>query len=207
VLTLPFLQELEKELERPIIGEVEFDDLRWAAFAVEPDDLETLYVGLRHLGVARLKGLSPQELVEAVVWEQPPADTRQTRSEQPLIELLRQLGQRQVDSGEEPVEEHIPEELLVVTYRQPEGGRQWIFGEYRHADDVILHAIQISIQAPDGESDEPIETWLFRNRLELVRLYEGLRRSTPGQSTPLEVLRNLEDYTACFLAAPYRSPD
>ncbi len=207
VLTLPFLQELEKELERPIIGEVEFDDLRWAGFAVEPDDSETLYVGLRHLGVARLKGLSPQELVEAVVWEQPPTGTRQTSSEQPLIELLRQLGQRQADAREEPVEEHIPEELLVVTYRQPEGGRQWIFGEYRHADDVVLHAIQIPIQAPDAESDEPIETWLFRNRLELVRLYEGLRRSTPGQSTPLEVLRNLKGYTACFLGAPHRSPD
>jgi len=207
VLTLPFLQELERELETPIISEVDFDDLTWAAFAVEPEDPGTPYVGLRYLGVARLKGLSPQELVEAVVWEQPPPSARSSPLEQPLIELLRQLGQRQVAAAEEPAEEHIPEELLVVTYRQPAGGRQWVFGEYRHADDVVLHAIKIPIQAPDGESEEPIETWLFRNRLELVRLYEGLRRSTPGQSTPLEVLRNLEDYSACFLAAPHRSPD
>jgi hypothetical protein len=208
VLTLPFLHELGKELETPIIGDVEFDDLRWAAFAVEPDESDTLYVGLRHLGVARLKGLSPQELVEAVVWEEPPPNARPTESRQPLIELLRQLSQRQDDADAgEPLEGQIPEDLLVVSYRQPAGGRQWIFGEYRYADDVVLHAIQVPIQAPDGESEESIETWLFRNRLELVRLYEGLRRSTPGQSTPLEVLRNFEDYTACFLAAPHRSPD
>jgi hypothetical protein len=207
VLTVPFLKELGKELETPVIGEVEFDDLLWAAFAVEPDNTDTLYVGLRHLGVARLKGLSPQELVEAVVWEEPPPNALPAASGQPLMELLRQLSQRQDDDIGEPLEEPIPEDLLVVSYRQPAGGRQWIFGEYRHADDVVLHAIQVPIQAPDGESEESIETWLFRNRLELVRLYDGLRRSTPGQSTPLEVLRNFEDYTACFLAAPHRSPD
>lgn len=207
VLTLPFLRELDKELETPIVGEVDFDDLRWAAFAVEPDHPDTLYVGLRHLGVARLKGLSPQELVEAVVWQEPPPNARPTPSEQPLIELLRQLSQRQDDDIGEPIGGQIPEDLLVVSYRQPAGRRQWIFGEYRHADDVVLHAVQVPIQAPEGESEESIESWLFRNRLELVRLYEGLRRSTPGQSTPLEVLRHFDDYSACFLAAPHRSPD
>jgi hypothetical protein len=121
--------------------------------------------------------------------------------------LLRQLSQRSDDDTGAPVEEQIPQDLLVVSYRQPAGDRQWIFGEYRYADDVVLHAIQVPIQAPDGDSEESIETWLFRNRQELARLYDGLRRSTPGQSTPLEVLRNFEDYTACFLAAPHRSPE
>jgi len=62
------------------------------------------------------------------------------------------------------------------------------------------------MRTPELGPDEPLETWLFRNRFELSQLYEGIRRETPGSATPLAGLRQLNGYTACFLAAPHRAP-
>jgi hypothetical protein len=160
---------------------------------------------MRYLGVARLKGLSPQELVEAVVWEDLPGDPRPIEKGISLIELLRQLSQAAYEQDDETISEQIPEELLVASFLPPDGNRKWIFGHYRSLDDVVLHAIQVPIQAPDGDSEEALETWLFKNRLELAHLYQDLRRSTPGQSTPLSTLRGLRGFLACFLAAPHRA--
>jgi hypothetical protein len=206
VLTLPFLTELEKEMDTSSYGIVDFDDLAWAAFPVEPRKPDSLYVGVRYLGVARLKGLSPQELAEAFVWEEPPAQLRPDASREPLIDLLRRLTVIETDDVEDSDEEEIGEDLVVVTYLLREGERKWVFGEYRHSDDVVLHAIQVPIQTPELDPDEPMEMWLFRNRFELARLYDGIRREASGQSTPLSALRDLDGYLACFLAAPHRSP-
>jgi hypothetical protein len=205
VLTVPFLVELEKEIDAVGYGIIEYDDLQWAVFPLEPSDPHSLHVGLRLLGVARLKGLSPQELVEAIVWEELPQKPRLDRSREPLIDLLRRLNLgTEEDDG--PPEEEIPEDLIVVTYLHEGTGRKWIFGEYRHADDVILHAVQVPIRTPELDADQPLETWLFRNRFELARLYDGIRRETPGMSTPLSALRDHHGYLACFLAAPHRAP-
>jgi hypothetical protein len=203
VSTLAFLEELDRELDTPNVGVIDYDGLNWAVLAIDPGDPATLHVGLRYLGVARLKGLSPQELFEVVVWEDLPDNPRPVKVTESLIELLRQLSQQQNGQEDETPQEQIPEELLVVSYLLPNGDRSWIFGEYRHLDDVVLHAVQVPIHAPEGDS---LETWLFRNRLELTHMYQDLRRSDRGQSTPLSALRNLKGYLACFLAAPHRSP-
>jgi hypothetical protein len=206
ILTLPYLAELEKELEIASVGVLHDDGLDWAVLRADPGDPDSLQVGLRLLGVARLKGLTPQELVEAVVWEELPGTPRVEPLRGPLIDLLHQLDHTDQSKTETVTEGEISQELLVVCYLHNDGARRWIFGEYRHADDVVLHAIQVPLQTPQLGADEPLETWLFRNRFELARLYEGIRRETSGMATPLEALRNREGYQACFLAAPHRAP-
>ncbi len=206
VLTLAFLQELEKELDPGTCGIVRFDDLDWLTFPVDPRDPAVLHVGVRYLGVARLKGLSPQELIEAVAWEEPPSRPRPHRIGEPLVDLLRRLHQGDQEPPEDASENEVAEDLLVVSYLRDDGTRTWVFGEYRPADDVLLHAVQVPIQTPDFDDDTPLEMWLFRNRFELARLYEGIRREQSGAATPLASLRGLRGSMACFLAAPHRAP-
>ncbi len=93
----------------------------------------------------------------------------------------------------------------MITYLLEDGTRKWIFGEYRDTDDVLLHAIRVPIQTPELKPGEPMEMWLFRNRFELARIYESLRRESAGMATPLATLRSRPGYLACFLAAPHRA--
>jgi hypothetical protein len=208
VLTTAFLTELERDVEGTPVGILAFDGVEWAVFGLEPQNPDTLYVGIRLLGVARLKGLAPQELVEAVVWEQLPAKPRPKGTARDLVQLLRHLDTAEIDGAREADEPDvaIPEDLLVVTYLQDGQRRDWVFGEYRHSDDMVLHAVEIPIETPELGKDEPLETWLFRHRHELVQLYDGIRRQTAGMSRPLASLRHHAGFMACFLAAPHRAP-
>jgi hypothetical protein len=168
---------------------------------------DTLYVGLRYLGVARLKGLPPQELAEAVVLTELPEEHEDVPYRRPLVSLLRRLTQAEPSSvaGGAATEGSIETNLLVITYVIEDGTRKWIFGAYRDSDDVLLHAIQVPIQTPELKPGEPMEMWLFRNRFELARIYESLRRESAGIATPLVTLRSRPGYLACFLAAPHRA--
>jgi hypothetical protein len=208
VLTTAFLAELERDIEGAQVGALTFDDVEWAVFALEPNNTDTLFVGLRLLGVARLKGLAPEELVEAMVWEELPGKPRPMGTARDMLQLLRRLDTDEPNSSVQPddVAAPIPEDLLVVTYLDDGERRDWIFGEYRHADDMVLHSVEIPIETPELGKDEPLETWLFRNRHELAKIYEGIRRSTPGASKPLASLRRHHGFMACFLAAPHRAP-
>jgi hypothetical protein len=206
VLTMAFLQELEKEMDFSSFGVLEYDDIRWIVFPIDHRNPSSLFAGLRHLGVARLKGLSPQELVEATVWEELPMKPRTVGSREPLIDLVRRLAQSDIAEVEPEPEEQISEDLVVVSYFDEAGQRAWIFGDYRHSDDVMLHAIRLPIQTPELDADEPVETWLFEHRMELATLYEGIRRETSGLSTPLSGLRSKDGFVGCFLAAPHKAP-
>ena len=124
-----------------------------------------------------------------------------------MIDLLRRLT-HSVEAPQEPAAsgiETIATNLLVITYLLEDGRRKWIFGEYRDSDDVLLHAIQVPIQTPELKAGEPMEMWLFRNRFELTRIYESLRRESAGMPTPLVTLRSRPGYLACFLASPHRA--
>ena len=185
------------------------DQFKWVLVPIDPELPDSLWVGIRYLGVARLKGLPPQELAEAVVWKTLPPDAERVPVERPFIGLLRRLNQEhspvRTGGAPPPKDGAIPENLLAITYLLEDGTRKWIFGEYRDTDDVILHAIQTPIQTPELKQGEPMEMWLFRNRFELARVYDGLRRETPGISTPLSILRTRPGYLACFLVAPHRA--
>jgi hypothetical protein len=208
VVTLPFLEQLESELEIATLGVVEMGGHQWALFPLDPGLPDTLHVGIRHLGVTRLKGLQPLELAEAAVWRELPVAAAETPLELPLIELLRRLSQSDEPQLEatETAGATIASDLVVLTYLQDDGGRKWVFGEYRDSDDVLVHAIQVPIQTPTLEPGEAMEMWLFRNRFELAKVYDDMRRATPGMATPLSTLRHRPSYLACFLAAPHRAP-
>ena len=202
VLTAPFLEELENELpDAP--KRVEFDGLSWLAWRLE-DGETPLRVGFRYLGVPHLKGLPPQELVEATVWEDPPAEGGEWPIGHGLLRALRSLAIGGDEAPERAAPE-LPEELVVVSYLDGQN-RTWIFGTYRHEDDMLLNALEISLKPPDLRSGEPLEMWLFRNRFDLFRLYEGLRREMSGASVPMNALRRRDGYVGCFLAAPHRAP-
>ncbi len=210
VLTAAFLEELDKDLEGVPVGVIEFDGIDWATFPLDDKDPDTIHVGLRLLGVARLKGLSPQELVEAVVWEELPSKPRSVGVVRNLLQTLRRVATTPSEDdgceGAEEPETDIPEDLVVVTYEREKTHREWVFGMYRDSDDVVLNAVHLPIQTPELGHDEALETWLFRNRHELARLYEGIRRNTAGAPTPLSSLRGFDGFLACFLAAPHRAP-
>jgi hypothetical protein len=207
VVALPFIEELELEMEMPKLSVVTFDRLRWVLFPVDPGLPETLFVGLRYLGVARLKGLPPQELAEAVVWTELPDEREEIPFTRPLVGHLRRVAQSDQPERDEAAtaSENIETNLLVVTYTLEDGDRTWIFGEYRDSDDMLLHAIKVPIQTPELKPGEPTEMWLFRNRFELARIYESIRRESAGIATPLVTLRNRPGFLACFLAAPHRA--
>jgi hypothetical protein len=208
VVALPFIEELELEMRIAQLSVVTFDRLRWVLFPVDPDLPDSLHVGLRYLGVARLKGLPPQELAEAVVWTELPDEREEIPFKRPLVGHLRRLAQSDHAGDEEELpatSDNIENNLLVVTYTLEDGDRTWIFGEYRDSDDMMLHAIKVPIQTPELRPGEPTEMWLFRNRFELARIYEGIRRESAGIATPLVTLRNRPGFLACFLAAPHRA--
>ncbi|MCP4896804.1 MAG: hypothetical protein GY906_07480 [bacterium] len=207
VLSLPFVEELAQDLEGEKRTELDADGARWILFPVDPKDDQGPYYGLRYLGVARLKGLAPMELVEATAWEARPTGAEDCESAEPLLTLLRRLV---VDGGQitapEEDETPIPPDLVAVTFLDEAKRRCWLFGYYRAGDDVLLHSIQAPIRATDIDRGQSLEVWLLQNRSGLVKLYEGLRRETSGQTVPLHSLRHHSRFEGCYLSAPHRAP-
>ena len=208
VLTLDFLEHLEQELKVQSFTEVSEHGVRWLLFPLDPDRPGPFQVGLRYLGVARLKGLTPMELVEAAVWTEIPAEAQVISEGSSLLALLRRLGQGPDESPniDGSVPPTIDEDLVVLTYLEADGTRSWVFGCHRASDDVLLQAIQMPMQIPTLTDDEPVETWLFRNRFELERLYLGVRRTDGGTTMPVSPLRKRNGYVGCFLSAPHKAP-
>jgi len=207
VLTVAFVEALGKELGSCTLWEGEVDGLRWLILNVDPGGREMLPVGLRMLGVARLKGLEPVELVEALPWPRTGAPPRRLEQSFELTDALRRVGGSE-SLDPDPLnlaeEQMISEDLVVVSFRDTTGIQRWILGEYRSADDVIVHGLHIPLVVPSEEG--PIEMWLFRSRFDLAGMYEVLRRETSGVSRPMSEMRNQPNFHAWFLAAPHRSP-
>lgn len=208
VLTLEFVRHLDRELDLPSITEVSDHGVRWLLFPLEPDRPGPFQIGLRLLGVGRFKGLAPIELVEAAVWTEIPAEARVVSDGVSLVDALRRLGQPgQEQSGNDDVDQHlIDEDLVVLSFLDSAGERRWIFGRHRPSDDVLLKAVEMPMQIPGLSEEEPLETWLFRNRYELERLYLGIQRTDGGTTIPVGPLRTRAGYVGCFLAAPYKAP-
>jgi hypothetical protein len=209
VVALPFLEELALELEIDHLAIFDNAGLKWLLLPIDCGLPDTLYVGLRYVGVARLKGLPPQELAEAAVWRQLPRDLERIPYQRSLVGPLRHFAQGDAADTEAArgsmARSAVDDKLMVVTYLMGDGGRRWVFGEYRASDDVLLHAMKVPLTTPELKAGEPMEMWLFRNRTELARVYDGLRRGNPGTATPLSTFRGRPGYLACFLAAPHRA--
>jgi hypothetical protein len=207
VLTIAFVEALGVELGSCPLWEGKADGLRWLILNIDPGGREMLPVGLRMLGVARLKGLEPVELVEALPWPRTGPPPHRLEQSFELVDALRRMG------GAEPLNvdglgvsevQTVPDDLVVVSFLERTGIRRWILGEYRDADDVIVHGLHVPLVVPSDEG--PIEMWLFQSRFDLAGMYEVLRREASGVSRPMSEMRNQPDFHVWFLAAPHRSP-
>lgn len=207
VLTVAFLEALGRELGACPLWEGEADGLRWLVLNIDPAGRDMVSVGLRLLGVARLKGLEPVELVEVLPWPREGTPLRQLKQPVDLVNALRRVGgpgSLDDDGAELSEARTISEDLVVVSFTEPTGMRRWVLGEYRTSDDVIIHAIHVPLTVPAETG--PIEMWLFRSRFDLAGMYEVLRRESSGVARPMSQMREQPDFHAWFLAAPHRSP-
>ncbi|MCD4750091.1 MAG: hypothetical protein K8R59_12025 [Thermoanaerobaculales bacterium] len=210
VLTVPFLQALDKELGTGPRWVGDYDGHRWLVLKLEALPSSSLPVGLRMLGVARLKGLAPMELVEVVRWPNSGMAPRSCESGSSLLEDMRRLagpiGFAGSADGADTEEAEVPEDFIVVCFREPGGNKRWILGQYREGDDMVLHAVHVPLTMPEDDPETPVEMWLFQNRSDLSTMYQALLRESSGVASPMSSLRNQPEFRAWFLAAPHRSP-
>lgn len=207
VLTLPFVASLEKELDELLVVEGNFDGCRWLVVELDPDRAGPVTVGLRIIGMARLKGLPLLELVEAIPWGVEYGEVQPASSRAGLIAKLRQLsspGNHRKDDRAHH-EESIPEDLVVIRFQTPSGDDRWIIGQHREADDMVLHGLTMRLSVPQTTDEKPVELWLFQNRHELAKMYSVLRRDSSGVATPMAQLREQPGFQAWILAAPHRA--
>ena len=209
VLTWEFVEQLEAELDAPSFEQLTEHDVTWLLLPLDPTRPGSWLVGLRALGVARLKGLDPIGLAEAAVWTERPDGAigfAGTGSLTAALRFLQQSGAAPQPEIEPDTDATIDADLVVLTYLDRHDTRRWIFGRHRASDDVLLKAVQMPMQLPSSSADEALETWLFRNRFELEQLYHSVYGTDGGSTIPVGPLRRRNGYVACFLAAPYKAP-
>ena len=209
VATEAFLRDLEAEWAGLPLGEAEAYGIRWLVLPCDVARLDGPWVGLRALGTARLKGLEPTPLAELVVFDQVPEGLATLPEGTPLWRTLRRLAGEVVEEEESPgniAEDEIDPRLCIVAALEDAVTRAWYIGQYDEELDALVSAFRVPLNPVDLRDGEPFESWLFRRRGELAKLYQGLRRDSNGVSVALEHLRAREGYLACLLVAPHRSP-
>lgn len=206
VVTLAFIKALAQELDECAIWEGSLDEMRWLVINAVPGGDTPVAVGLRMLGVARLKGLAPVELVEAIAWPETNSNLKRYKGPLDLVESLRRVGgHRPMDDEAEAADvPEIPDDVVVISFEDASGVQRWIIGSYRTADDVVVHALSIPLVVPDDAGST--EMWLFKSRFELSEMYQVLQRESSGVSQPMSQLREQRRFQAWFLAAPHRAP-
>lgn len=202
VLTEAFLRELELEWTNLRVGQAQVWGVSWLVVMLDPANGP--WAGLRYLGVARLKGLEPLPLYELVSWEEAPPGLDMLPPGTSLVSSLRSLAQ--VGENFVGVPEELDPHLCVASALEEEGRRAWYLGLWLEETDALHSAFRVPLVPAELGKDEPIEAWLFRQREELAKLYQALRRRSSGATLPLEQLRHRDGYIACLLTAPHRSP-
>ena len=219
VATEAFLRDLEAEWSGQI-GHVERWGLRWVMMPVDRDRPAGPWVGLRALGTARLKGLTQTPVAEMAVFDEPPAGLATLPEGTSLLIALQEFAAgangrsgTTTAAAAAPTSEDIDPHLCVISVLDGGRGigngcapRHWFIGLYREEDDTLVNAYQVALNPVDVQDGEPFEAWLFRQRHELARLYQGLLRETTSQRFALEPLRASDGYLTCLLVAPHRSP-
>lgn len=205
VVTEGFLRELELEWTNPRLGQLEAWGLPWLVVLANPEGAGP-WAGLRFLGVAHPKGLEPSPLYEMVAWGEAPPGLTMLPPGTPLLSTLRSLSGHLAPASTTNAPAELDPRLCVASTLEDDGRRAWYLGLWQEETDALHAAFRLP-RVPSGLQDgEPYEAWLFRNREELAKLYQALRRKSAGAMLPLNELRHREGYFACLLVAPQRSP-
>lgn len=206
VLTEAFLREMELEWSDLRVGQAQVWGMPWLVVMLDPTNPDGPWAGLRYLGVARLKGLEPLPLYELVSWETAPPGLSMLPPGTSLVSTLRSLAQVEGDRYFVGVPAEPDPRLCVASALEEEGRRAWYLGLWQEDTDALHNAFRVPLVPAERAQDEPIEAWLFRQRAELAKLYQALRRKSSGATLPLDGLRHRDGYIACLLTAPHRSP-
>jgi len=206
VATEAFVRELEREWSDVRVGQVQAWGLPWLALPVEAAGNEGPWAGLRFLGVAHLKGLEPVPLYELAAWERAPQGLRMLPAGTPLVSTLRTLAQPVAAVQPAKLSEELEPRLCVASALEEDGKRAWYLGLWVEELDALASAFRVPLEVGQWPPGEPLEAWLFRQREELAKLYQALRRKSSGATLPLDQLRQRPGYLACLLNAPQRSP-
>ena len=205
MLTEAFVRDLEVELGPQQLFTTHAHNARWVVLPpLEPAGGQP-WVGLRSLGIARLKGLDAMPLIESVSFEVAPGELEPLPEGVPLLHAVQEQGGTDAETGTAPPVV-VDRRLCVVSVLDEAPKRVWYIGFYQDETGALEHAFRVALN-PVGlnEGDSP-EVWLFQRRGELAMLYQGLRRDSEGALVPLESLRGHDGYFTCLLAAPHRSP-
>ncbi len=206
VVTEAFLRELETELGGEPLFETEQWGLRWVLVPVTAED-GRIFVGLRLLGTPRLKGLDPTPIAEMVVFEATAEPLSPLPAGASLLHSLQRLagqGEAAAEAGKR--EEAVDPRLCVASVLEAPDSRIWYIGLFHEEVDALFHTFRVPLSPVGVQDGEPFESWLFRQRFELAKLYRGLRRDGQGATLSLADLRSRDGYFACLLHAPHRSP-
>ncbi len=205
VVTEAFLRELELEWSNPRLGQVQAWGQPWVVVMADLGGTGP-WAGLRFLGVTHLKGLEPFPLYEMVAWREAPPGLAMLPPGTPLLSTVRSLAPTASNASSGQLTEELDPRLCVASSLEDDGRRAWYVGLWHEETDALHAAFRVPL-APSGlQEGEPFEAWLFRNREELAKLYQALRRKSVGAMLPLDHLRHREGYFACLLSAPHRSP-
>jgi hypothetical protein len=207
VATESFLRDLESDWGEVHAMQAEHYGMRWLLIPTGPEGDEAPWVGLRALGTARLKGLEPTQLAEVMVIEQPLPGAFPLEKGTPLLQTLQRLSADALEATEPgAASAEVDPHLCVASVLEDEATRSWYIGTFEDEVEALANAFRVKL-APVGLKDgEPFESWLFQHRADLAKLYQGLRRQSPGATVPLEDLRRRDGYFTCLLATPHRSP-
>ncbi|HHQ48163.1 MAG TPA: hypothetical protein ENK19_04685, partial [Acidobacteria bacterium] len=127
VLTAAFVEELQRELgDQPLLVAGMGEGGASVVLSLDEEATTPIFVALSYLGIARLKGLPPLELVEAVVLDGPPAHLASAPESVDLLSFLRVLASGEPEENE-PKAKEVPSDLVVATYLDDSGHRLWLF--------------------------------------------------------------------------------
>jgi hypothetical protein len=124
----------------------------------------------------------------------------------PLVSTLRTLAQPAAAVQPAKLSEELEPRLCVASALEEDGKRAWYLGLWVEELDALASAFRVPLEVGQWPPGEPLEAWLFRQREELAKLYQALRRKSSGATLPLDQLRQRPGYLACLLNAPQRSP-
>lgn len=207
VLSEEFVRALDVELGPQQLFTTHLHGVLWVVLPpLEPDGGQP-WVGLRSLGIARLKGLDAMPLIESLSFEVAPGELEPLPEGVLLLHAVQEQGGSDAENGASPSASVVVDRrLCVVSVIDEAPIRVWYIGLYQDETGALQHAFRVALN-PVGlnEGDSP-EVWLFQRRGELAMLYQGLRRDSEGALVPLESLRGREGFFTCLLAAPHRSP-
>ena len=207
VATESFLRDLESDWGEVHAMQAEHYGMRWLLIPTGPEGDEAPWVGLRALGTARLKGLEPTQLAEVMVIEHLLPGAFPLEKGTPLLQTIQRLSADALEATEPGAASvEVDPHLCVASVLEDEATRTWYIGTFEDDVEALASAFRVKL-APVGLKDgEPFESWLFQHRADLAKLYQGLRRQSPGATVPLEDLRRRDGYFTCLLATPHRSP-